>query len=321
MDEPRARLALLLGVPAAPAPLSNGNLFKGALAPSHFAREEIGELLEAPRHRWTEVEPAISARCWSRPSTRTSDGLGAHYTPRAYVRAPGRGDRHGAVADDWDQGTPNRRRQKARADAPRPRSGRRSTTALPDPRPRPGLRHGNFLYVALELMKRLEGEVLEALASSAGRSVLGLEGESVDPHQFLGLELNPRAAAIAELVVWIGYLQRHYRTAPASPPSQSCAPSGTSSSGEPTARTGADLGRLADLPAEVRRAESRRDLPEIRADPTGRGRVHRRESPFHLRQGLRVVGLRVYRAIVGRPPAYQPVRGLVMYWWDHAAWP
>ena len=26
------------------------------------------------------------------------------------------------------------------------------------------------------------------------------------------MELNPRAAAIAELVVWIGYLQQHYRT-------------------------------------------------------------------------------------------------------------
>jgi hypothetical protein len=33
----------------------------------------------------------------------------------------------------------------------------------------------------------------------------------VDPHQFLGIELNPRAAAIAELVLWLGYLQQHYR--------------------------------------------------------------------------------------------------------------
>ncbi|GJD46602.1 hypothetical protein AFCDBAGC_4485 [Methylobacterium cerastii] len=40
----------------------------------------------------------------------------------------------------------------------------------------------------------------------------GLEGSTVDPHQFLGLELNPRAAAIAELVLWIGYLQWHFRT-------------------------------------------------------------------------------------------------------------
>jgi MmeI, DNA-methyltransferase domain len=42
--------------------------------------------------------------------------------------------------------------------------------------------------------------------------VLGLGGHTVDPHQFLGLEINPRAAAIAELVLWIGYLQWHFRT-------------------------------------------------------------------------------------------------------------
>ncbi|MBS0582881.1 MAG: DUF559 domain-containing protein, partial [Proteobacteria bacterium] len=37
-------------------------------------------------------------------------------------------------------------------------------------------------------------------------------GETVDPHNLLGIELNPRAAAIAEVVLWIGYLQWHYRT-------------------------------------------------------------------------------------------------------------
>ena len=39
-----------------------------------------------------------------------------------------------------------------------------------------------------------------------------VEGLTVDPHQFLGLEINPRAAAIAEMVLWIGYLQWHFRT-------------------------------------------------------------------------------------------------------------
>ncbi len=60
-------------------------------------------------------------------------------------------------------------------------------------------------------MKKLEGEVLEALAQLGEPESMGLDRETVDPHQFLGLELNPRAAAIAELVVWIGYLQQHYR--------------------------------------------------------------------------------------------------------------
>jgi hypothetical protein len=84
---------------------------------------------------------------------------------------------------------------------------------VPDARARSGVRHRQFLYVSLELLKRLEGEVLEALADLGGQEALHwLEGHSVDPHQFLGLEINPRAAAIAELVLWIGYLPWHLRT-------------------------------------------------------------------------------------------------------------
>ena len=75
---------------------------------------------------------------------------------------------------------------------------------------------GNFLYVSLELMKRLEGEVLDALeglGEDAPRFVM--EGETVGPRQFYGLELNPRAVVIADLVLWIGYLKWQLRTLPA----------------------------------------------------------------------------------------------------------
>jgi hypothetical protein len=76
---------------------------------------------------------------------------------------------------------------------------------------------GNFLYVALERMYELEGEVIGV------RRSLGDQGEQdealaspdiklgVDPRRFFGLELNPRAAIIAELVLWIGYLQAIHR--------------------------------------------------------------------------------------------------------------
>ncbi len=76
----------------------------------------------------------------------------------------------------------------------------------------PACGSGNFLYVALEHMKRLEGEVLNQMEALGASLSLETEGLTVDPHQFLGLELNPRAAAIAELVLWIGYLQWHFRT-------------------------------------------------------------------------------------------------------------
>ncbi len=74
---------------------------------------------------------------------------------------------------------------------------------------------GNFLYVAMELMKRLEAEAVETLVSLGGQAPL----LGVDPEQFLGLELNPRAARVAELVLWIGYLQLYTRAhGLASPP-------------------------------------------------------------------------------------------------------
>jgi hypothetical protein len=72
---------------------------------------------------------------------------------------------------------------------------------------------GNFLYVTLEHLKRLEGEVLNQLeALGEAQDKLALEGETVTLQQLRGIELNERAAALAELVLWIGYLQWHIRT-------------------------------------------------------------------------------------------------------------
>ncbi|NEP52263.1 MAG: hypothetical protein F6K65_27075, partial [Moorea sp. SIO3C2] len=41
---------------------------------------------------------------------------------------------------------------------------------------------------------------------------LELANVMVTPANLLGIELNPRAAKIAELVLWIGFLQWHLRT-------------------------------------------------------------------------------------------------------------
>ncbi len=81
----------------------------------------------------------------------------------------------------------------------------------------PACGSGNFLYVALEMMKRLEGEVT-ALLDELGETQSSFI--TVDPHQFLGIELNPWAANVAELMLWIGYLQWHYRTHGQAAPSE-----------------------------------------------------------------------------------------------------
>ena len=81
----------------------------------------------------------------------------------------------------------------------------------------PACGSGNFLYVTLDLLKSLEAEVVTRLVDVVGKVQLSLE--QINPSQFLGIEINPRAAAIAELVIWIGYLQWHFkRFGTAAPP-------------------------------------------------------------------------------------------------------
>jgi hypothetical protein len=71
---------------------------------------------------------------------------------------------------------------------------------------------GNFLYVAMARMKELEGEVLELLEELGDDQYLAeISGHTITPENFLGIEINPRAANIAQLVLWIGYLQWHFR--------------------------------------------------------------------------------------------------------------
>ena len=77
----------------------------------------------------------------------------------------------------------------------------------------PACGSGNFLYVTLEHLKRLEAEVNDALGGlGESQQALSETGLTVDPHQLKGIEINPRAAAITDLVLWIGYLQWYFRT-------------------------------------------------------------------------------------------------------------
>lgn len=198
----------------------NGEFFKKRRA-LKLAKEEIGELAAAASYDWKDVEPAIFGTFLEQaldPDDRRR--LGAHYTPRAYVERLVIATVIDPLRAEWGQvlSTAERQKAEARNDAAvktvQAFHDRLCETRVLDP----ACGTGNFLYVSLELMKRLEGEVLEALADLGGQEALtGLESHTVDPHQFLGMELNPRAAAIAELVLWIGHLQWHFRTKGAAP--------------------------------------------------------------------------------------------------------
>ncbi len=192
----------------------NGHLFKQAPA---FAleREEIGELMEAAKKDWREVDPSIFGTLLEQaldPKERAR--LGAHYTPRAYVERLVIATVIEPLRQEWtkilsaaERLTGEGKPKQAIAEVQAFHEKLYNTHVLD-----PACGTGNFLYVALELMKRLEGDVVEALLNLGGQQALaGLERHEVDPHQFLGIELNARARHIAELVLWIGYLQWHIR--------------------------------------------------------------------------------------------------------------
>jgi len=192
----------------------NGKLFANAQA-IPLRREEISELHAAARHDWTEVEPAIFGTLLEQalePGARRQ--LGAHYTPRAYVERLVVATVIAPLRQEWESvvlGTVERERVDNPTIAVRAVQDFHSRLAgarILDP----ACGTGNFLYVALVLMKQLEGEVLETLTALGGQEALAFDTSSVDPRNFLGMEVNPRAAAIAELVLWLGYLQWHLRT-------------------------------------------------------------------------------------------------------------
>jgi hypothetical protein len=192
----------------------NGGLFQNTTA-FELGREEIGELLAAARADWKQVDPAIFGTLLEQALDKDERRkLGAHYTPRAYVQRLVDVTVMEPLRADWQAALTKAEQAKEDGEGAKAIEIVRAfhhqlcTTRVLDP----ACGTGNFLYVSLELMKKLEGEVLQTLSALGDRQAsLAIAGESVDPHQFLGLELNPRAAAIAELVVWIGYLQWHYR--------------------------------------------------------------------------------------------------------------
>ena len=197
----------------------NGGLFKEADA-LPLDTVQLSLLIEAAEADWKQVEPAIFGTLLERAlDKRQRHKLGAHYTPRAYVERLVVPTIMEPLRSDWKDvqaaalTLAKQGQQDAAIKAVRDFHGKLCSTRVLDP----ACGSGNFLYVALEMMKRLEGEVTALLEELGDQQTILI---TIDPHQFLGLELNPWAANVAELVLWIGYLQWHFRTFGKATPSQ-----------------------------------------------------------------------------------------------------
>ncbi len=302
----------------------NGKLFKNATAlPLTLA--EIALLRHASDADWGDLEPAIFGTLFEQaldPVERKR--LGAHYTPRAYVERLVDATIIEPLFEDW------RLRQAAADQALRRGMTAEATREIEDflndlAKVRvldPACGTGNFLYVALSRMKQLEGEALKQLNDIGGRAAVErVRDISVRPEQFFGMELNRRAVEIAELVLWIGYIQWHLRARAAIPPEPVLGSSDhvhekdalLTWDGYPHRPPKRDLvGRPAGAGGRL--------LPNARRPEWPAADFIVGNPPFIGGKDIRGrLGGDYAEALWKAHPQINPSADLVMYWWDRAA--
>ncbi len=214
-------------------PWFNGGLFDdNDVIPMTIA--EINTLVNVNEYDWASVEPSIFGTLFERtldPAKRSQ--IGAQYTSRADIEtllkpvllAPLRREweevRRKCEEELWPKvvkaSRPGRVGQAKRGPTTSSRSSpqrkafdrailnfaeRLHHVSVLDP----ACGSGNFLYIAIHMLLDLEREVI-AYAATRGLPLV----PHVGPAQLGGLEINPYAQQLAQVVIWIGYLQwMHY---------------------------------------------------------------------------------------------------------------
>lgn len=206
----------------------NGNLFDDRTV-LDLTADEVKRITAAATLDWSAVDPSIFGTLFERgldPNTRAQ--LGAHFTSRedielvvdAVVMAP--------LRREWAETKAIVERllttgRKAAADAAKAPAKPLSAAAMRKARGEadsilhqfltrlravrvldPACGSGNFLYVALLRLKDLEKE---AAVTFPGEHGLGSYLPGVSPLQLYGIETNAYAHDLAQMTVWIGWLQ------------------------------------------------------------------------------------------------------------------
>jgi type II restriction/modification system DNA methylase subunit YeeA len=198
----------------------NGGLFADS-STIDLTPAEIKTLSDAAAPDWSVVEPHIFGTLFERtldPAKRSQ--IGAHYTSSDDIRTLLEPVMIAPLRREWQTV-----RENCEALLPKlaAEAKKRTTRTTKDSKPRrdfnklfrdfierlahvtvldPACGSGNFLYVALRLLLDLEKEVI-TFAAGHGQGLL----PQVRPTQLHGIEINPFAQELAQVVIWIGYLQ------------------------------------------------------------------------------------------------------------------
>lgn len=185
--------------------------FDGGLFDDNFVPELPGDiihhLLKSARQDWSAIDPTIFGTLFERVIDEDKRAqLGAHYTSRDDILLIVEPVLMKPLRDEWRELRNWCRQQPTNPDN-RPAvfdrlaqfAHRIATIRVLDP----ACGSANFLYVSLRLLLDLQKEVI-TFAAAHGLGVINL---SVSPAQLYGIEINPYAHELAQITVWIGYLQ------------------------------------------------------------------------------------------------------------------
>ncbi len=201
----------------------NGALFTDAQV-LDLTTEEIGLLAKAAELDWSVIDPSIFGTLFERGLDPAKRGqLGAHYTSREdiellvepVVLEPLRREWHAVqekardiVAKGRKKAEAEGRAKGAKREAPWVKAAAKVVDEFRQRLSRvkvldPACGSGNFLFVTLQKLMDLEQEVIRWAAREGLGSFLPL----VHPRQLHGIEVNEYAAELAQMSMWIGYLQ------------------------------------------------------------------------------------------------------------------
>ena len=194
----------------------NGGLFDdGAALPLEAA--DIETVLAASDLDWSEIDPSILGTLFERgldPGKRAQ--LGAHYTDRDKIMLLVEPVVIRPWLAEWDAAKADLAAALDRVEVAKSPAARTKRLNAAERRYRaflnrlraftvldPACGSGNFLYLALQALKDLEHRVqLEAEALGFQRAF-----PEIGPANVKGLEINPYAAELARVSVWIGEIQ------------------------------------------------------------------------------------------------------------------
>ena len=195
----------------------NGGLFDDDTA-LPLEKSDIDTVLAASNLDWSEIDPSILGTLFERgldPNKRAQ--LGAHYTDRDKIMLIVEPVVIRPWLAEWTTEKTEIAAELARAESAKSPATRRKRRSAAERRYRafldrlraftvldPACGSGNFLYLALQALKDLEHRVqFEA-------EVLGFERQFsviIGPANVKGIEINPYAAELARVSVWIGEIQ------------------------------------------------------------------------------------------------------------------